>query len=308
MHVTLPPQSNVPSIILIGMECNFTHLVLRDLLDRGIPVAAVVLPGKPGAPVPLQLRPPTGHLPLAGTTTNRSGVTTAAHDAGIPVYRFGSLVSAAAQETLTSFNADILLSACYPRLIPGRATRLFPGGAVNIHPSLLPQLRGPDPLFWTFRCGLDESGVSIHALGPSFDGGPVLAQERVTIPDGFSEKQLETTSARVAVEMLETILARVQSGKPLQPTIQDETAATWAPHPDEDDFRLLPSMTARQAFNFVRGVAERGVPITVRHDGVDHVVLEAITYGTSLSTISPDETVTAVRFRDGYLMAKLGPL
>ncbi|MCB2107412.1 MAG: hypothetical protein KDE14_06915 [Rhodobacteraceae bacterium] len=50
--------------------------------------------------------------------------------------------------------------------------------SLNIHPSLLPLGKGRDPVVWALR-NLEPAGVTLHAISPGVDEGPVWYQEQV---------------------------------------------------------------------------------------------------------------------------------
>lgn len=62
--------------------------------------------------------------------------------------------------------------------------------AANVHPSLLPWYRGPDPVAWVLHYGECVTGVSVHEMTPAIDRGPVYRRREVAIPPGADEAQL----------------------------------------------------------------------------------------------------------------------
>ena len=57
-------------------------------------------------------------------------------------------------------------------------------GAINFHPSLLPAYRGPAPLFWTFKDGLEKTGLTIHKIAKGEDNGNILSRTAVDVALG----------------------------------------------------------------------------------------------------------------------------
>lgn len=140
-------------------------------------------------------------------------------------------------------------------------------GGINVHPSLLPDLRGPDPLFWTFRRNDRETGVTLHKMTPEFDAGPIIEQQAISITSGATESNLERILAVAGAKLTRNLLSNIEKG--LDHTIdQDPHAATYAPHPEPEAFCVRYDFTVDHAYNFVRGVEERGVPFQyVGHGG-----------------------------------------
>lgn len=115
---------------------------------------------------------------------------------------------------------------------------------------------------------------------------------------------LEASLASLAAEMVRELLPSLVESHPRW--AQDESDATYAPWPEPADFHLDPNMTARAAFNFVRGIEGRGYRFTVDHQGASREVVEVMDYATSRSEI--DSQSTELKFADGYLIARLRPL
>ncbi|MBU6389318.1 methionyl-tRNA formyltransferase [Patescibacteria group bacterium] len=55
------------------------------------------------------------------------------------------------------------------------------GQVLNIHPSLLPQYRGPSPVVQAILDGARETGVTLMEIDRQMDHGPILAQERIPL-------------------------------------------------------------------------------------------------------------------------------
>lgn len=285
----------------MGIDCNFTRSVLVGLLNHGITIRGMVLPGAPGLDRPIRIERPQSQLPLARAQSTNGGILDVISDHNIEAYRVGVLSSGSAVNVFESFNATSLICACYPELIPKVITDLYPDSTINIHPSLLPDKRGPDPLFWTFREGTGRSGITLHHLSTRFDAGRILAQQAFQCPDGWTESALEQELAALAVELAAEVLPTLSPGSAGIP--QDDSRATYAPWPSESDFRIETSMCVRAAFNFVRGIQQRGVPILVTHDGQDMVVVDVTGYSTE--TLSLEPGLTSLKLSDGYLHARL---
>jgi methionyl-tRNA formyltransferase len=293
-------------MVLFGMRCRFSALALRHLLRAGADVRGVFLPGPPMLTRPLRIeRRPS--LPLAGVAEQLTVDALAARYA-LPLFQAGQLASPAALDTVRACRPDLIAVACYPTRIPARMRQVARLGAYNIHPSLLPDKRGPDPLFWTFRDGAAVAGVTVHQLTGRFDAGAIAAQDTWPLADGTTEAELERTAAERGAQLLVDVAQQAMAGT-LQQHEQADASATWAPWPTAQDFVLDAQMTARRAFNFVRGVRERGEPIRVVVAGVEVRADDVLSYHAEPphSTDIPDG-VTQLCFRDGVVLARVTPI
>ncbi|MEK7459031.1 MAG: methionyl-tRNA formyltransferase [Patescibacteria group bacterium] len=102
----------------------------------------------------------------------------------IPVLQPTKLKDSAFADALTALNADVFVVIAYGRIIPQAVLDIPPHGCVNVHPSLLPLLRGPSPIISAIANGDDVTGVTIMQLDADMDHGPILAQTSFAItPD-----------------------------------------------------------------------------------------------------------------------------
>ena len=60
------------------------------------------------------------------------------------------------------------------------------GNFFNLHPSILPEYRGPSPIFWSLREGKKKFGASIHTVTENLDEGRVVASSRFELNNPFS--------------------------------------------------------------------------------------------------------------------------
>ncbi|MFY9518522.1 MAG: methionyl-tRNA formyltransferase [Schleiferiaceae bacterium] len=81
---------------------------------------------------------------------------------------------------LAAFNADIFTVVAF-RMLPEVVWNMPPYGSLNIHGSLLPDLRGAAPIQWSLAYGDSETGVTAFSLNHAIDEGPVLRQVRISV-------------------------------------------------------------------------------------------------------------------------------
>lgn len=129
-------------------------------------------------------------------------------------------------EKLRALNADVFIVASFGKILPQELLGLAKHGALNVHPSLLPALRGPAPIQGTIL-GLSEPGVTVIQMDEKMDHGPILAQEPVEItpwPDHYAV--VEEKLGRAGGKMLAGILPQWVNGE-TQALEQDHDKATF---------------------------------------------------------------------------------
>jgi methionyl-tRNA formyltransferase len=233
--------------MLLAMEGPFSAAVLAELLEAGHAPVAVALPG-PGpaaAPgLPVTVAPAPGSVPDLAAR------------AGAPLHRVTRPLEDALGALMDALRPDLLAVACFPWRVPETVTRRAGAGAVNLHPSLLPRYRGPEPLFWQLRAAEEATGVTLHRVAPALDAGPILAQAEVPLPLGASGPMLEALLGRRGAALLADLLA----GARLRERPQEERLATAQAMPGPADFSVGPGWAARHAYGFLRGTAHWGLP------------------------------------------------
>ena len=130
-------------------------------------------------------------------------------------------------EKLASYNADVFIVASYGKILPNTLLALPKHGVLNLHPSLLPTLRGPSPMRSAILNDIRDTGVSVMLLDEQMDHGPLLGQKKVSItPWPQRGSIVDTTLAKVGAELLLEVLPKWIEGT-LTPTEQDHTKATY---------------------------------------------------------------------------------
>ncbi len=105
---------------------------------------------------------------------------------------------------------------------------------LNVHASLLPDLRGAAPIRLALLNGYSETGVTIMLMSKGLDEGPVLNTSRIKIGDGDNNKTLTEKLAAAGADLLEQTLPGWIAGE-ITPQVQDESKATYAQASVYDD-------------------------------------------------------------------------
>lgn len=134
-----------------------------------------------------------------------SAVKSEALDLGLPVLQPESLRSEA-RELVASYGCDTLVCFAYGRIFGPRFLSLFSNEALNIHPSLLPLLRGPSPIQGSILHQFPTTGISIQRLAQEMDSGEILLSEEFALRgDETTESLSEQVSERAALLLLEAM-------------------------------------------------------------------------------------------------------
>ncbi len=154
----------------------------------------------------------------------------------------------------TNANKNMSLLACYPFRLPPAIFAHSGSLFLNLHPSFLPANRGPEPVFWQLKSGMNKIGVTIHKLAENFDTGDVMTQSFVSTQDFPDAVEIEQRIAKRGAELFALLSDNLKSGKELPATPQIEAAASYQPMPTPFDYRLDSTQPVAQVFRFVTGV------------------------------------------------------
>jgi len=167
-------DARMPVVVLIsGSGTNLQALIDAAAGDRPFAIAAVIS-NRPGA---------------AGLER--------AHAAGIPTRVIDHTAfadrdgfDAALAEAIESFKPGLIVLAGFMRILTTGFVERFAGRMLNIHPSLLPAFQGLDTHRRALEAGVREHGASVHFVTAELDGGPVIAQARLTVEPGDTPSSL----------------------------------------------------------------------------------------------------------------------
>ncbi|KAI1140592.1 Formyltransferase [Hypoxylon sp. FL0543] len=169
-----------------------------------------------------------------------------AEELGLPIHEL---------DTFTGWDMpnyiNLIIAVSFGLFVPRRLLGKAKYGGLNVHPSLLPDLRGPAPLQHALLAGRSSTGVSLQTLDPErFDHGFVLARtEPLSIPEDCTYDGLVKRLAPVAAELL---VSGLREGLHVPPLEEEEkrgmvstgppgTPLTHAPKITKEDAYVLPS-------------------------------------------------------------------
>lgn len=180
-------------IIFFGSFLHYSTHVLSFLHDRFEVTAVVTTPPKPKG----------RHL-----TPTPTDVSDFARERKLPL--FEPHVLDTIPESL--HKPDFLVVAGFGKLIPA-AWLTFPSiMPVNMHPSLLPHLRGAFPAEWAILRGEPKTGVSLVKMSEVFDKGEILTQQDHPIGPQDTRETLYRTLYDLGAKLLAEFLPKIASG------------------------------------------------------------------------------------------------
>ncbi|MCH7794705.1 MAG: hypothetical protein IH900_06155 [Proteobacteria bacterium] len=279
---------------------------LESLVEEGAQVTAVVFPrprvddkGPRWMPAAAQI---PNDLQLV-VRAARENILTLAGAQGIPVLEVGSMRDAATLAAIEELQPDLVIVACFPQILPETMLKIPNIGCLNIHPSLLPAYRGPQPLFWQLRAGELNMGVTVHWMDVGVDTGDILGQVELRLAEGTRANEVDRVAAQAGADLI--MKALKEDDWPRRP--QGNEAASYQTAPRDIDRVIPTSWDVRRAFNFLRG-AETWAPFWIEaEDGKRIEVREAIGYRAAARLehrVEARDGESWVQMKDGVLRVK----
>ena len=216
---------------------------LEALLGEGFDVvAAVTQPDKPQGRSRSTAVPPP--------------VKTAAAAEDVPLLQPERPSDPAFVERLRALAPDVGVVVAYGHILKPDLLALPRLGMINLHPSLLPELRGAAPVEWAILNGLKQTGVTIMRMDEGLDSGPILLQLPHDIDPEVTGGELSEHLSEMGAQALVVALVLFEING-LEPHPQDHARATYAPKLTRDTARIRWTDPAEPVARLIRGLDPR---------------------------------------------------
>ncbi len=130
------------------------------------------------------------------------------------------------RKQLLKLNPDIMIVASWSEKIEKKTFGMPKQATLNIHPSLLPKYRGPNPYIQVIKNREKKTGVTIHLMDEGWDTGAILDQREVEILPTDTGKELKSKVSLVARGAICELLQKM-SEDVVFPVSQMEERATY---------------------------------------------------------------------------------
>jgi methionyl-tRNA formyltransferase len=156
--------------------------------------------------------------------------------AGLRVFKTRNINDAEVLRFLSACAPDLLVSAFFNQRLHAATLVLPKCGCVNIHPSLLPDAKGVDPVFQALLPGASPPGVSVHFMSPELDAGRIIAQRSVGGRAGSSVFATTALLFREGAELLAAAMEQIVGGSTGTPQSGAGSYQSW---PTRQEVRVL---------------------------------------------------------------------
>lgn len=160
----------------------------------------------------------------------------------------------AMREAWEGFSPDLVITAAYGKILPPWMLALPRLGALNVHASLLPRWRGPNPIAWAIRAGDVITGVTLMSMDQGIDTGPVYGQRAVSVDAAVDMGGLTDVLALAGRDLLVELLPDILAGR-LGPTPQESTGMTTAPKFSAEETKIPWQVEAFSIARLIRSMS-----------------------------------------------------
>jgi len=217
----------------------FSLPALRAILGEGHEVVGVVTqPDRPAGRGHALTPPPVKRL---------------AREEMIPVLQPERAVGPRFLAELKALQPDLSVVVAFGQILRREIIDLPPLGTVNVHASLLPELRGAAPIQWSIMRGHEQTGVTIMRIVEQLDAGPTIYQVPEPIGPEETARDLAVRLAELGAEALVEALALLEAGA-VHEQPQDDARATYAPRLTRDIAHVDFGCSALEVDRRIRGL------------------------------------------------------
>ncbi|MCM3441149.1 methionyl-tRNA formyltransferase [Metabacillus halosaccharovorans] len=168
-------------------------------------------------------------------------------------------------QDVLALEPDLIITAAFGQILPKELLEAPKYGCINVHASLLPELRGGAPIHYSILQGKTKTGITIMYMAEKLDAGDILTQIEVEIDErdtvGLLHDKLSTAGVKLLLETLPPLI----KGN-ITPQKQDDTKATFASNIKREQERIDWSKTGEEIYNQIRGLNPWPVSFTTYQD------------------------------------------
>ncbi|MBS2968933.1 methionyl-tRNA formyltransferase [Metabacillus sp. KIGAM252] len=270
-------------IVFMGTP-DFSVPVLRRLVDEGYNVVGVVTqPDRPKGRKK-ELTPPP--------------VKTEALKHGIEVLQPEKIRHQKDLDQVLALKPDLVVTAAFGQILPNELLEAPKHGCINVHASLLPELRGGAPIHYSILQGKEKTGITIMYMAEKLDAGDILTQAEVVITEEDNVGTLHDKLSKAGTELLSETLPMLLEGK-LKPIKQNDSKATFASNIKREQEKIDWTRTGEEIYNHIRGLNPWPVAFTTLEGQT-----VKIWRGEKIKSSNPSEPGTVIGVdSDGFVVA-----
>ena len=207
---------------------------------------------------------------------------------------------------LKSINADIFIVVAF-RMLPKVIWEIPKKGTINLHASLLPQLRGAAPIHWAIIEGLKKTGVTTFFINEKIDFGNIIEQKQVEIEDFENTGNLYEKLKKIGSLLLLSTLELISEDKFKIIKQSNSENLLKAPKLNKLNTRIDWNESGQKIFNMIRGLSPYPSAWTISEKTGKILKLHNVIFRNEKKSfelnglISINNNLMKIYVKDGYL-------
>lgn len=138
------------------------------------------------------------------------------------------------REAIAAVKPDIMVCFAYGKIFGPKTLSLFPLGAINLHPSLLPRWRGCTPVPAAILARDSETGITVQKMAHGMDEGDIILQQTIPLDGTETAESLLERAGSEGAQMLVAALSLFEKGEVTGRAQKNEDATYCAMLSKED--------------------------------------------------------------------------
>lgn len=202
-----------------------------------------------------------------------------AKEYGISVFQPENIIESL--KDLQSLKIDVILTCAYGQFLPKAILNLPKYKCLNIHASLLPELRGGAPIQWAIIKGLQTTGITLMKMISKMDAGAIYVQEKVAISNKDTYTSLVNKLIILAQNILIKNLLKIINDE-IKEQEQDENKVTFGLNIKRSDEKINWDLSAQLISCHVRGLYNIPIAYTTLNNNIYKIHQVVITNDVSV--------------------------
>jgi methionyl-tRNA formyltransferase (EC 2.1.2.9) len=286
-----------PRIVFMGTP-DFAVPILTKLIEAGYPVVGCVTqPDRPVGRKQVMTPPP---------------VKRKAMEYGIQVLQPEKIREEKSLEEVFRLQPELIITAAFGQILPEKLLRFPKFGCINIHASLLPELRGGAPIHHAILRGMKETGITLMYMEKRLDAGDIISQRAIPIEERDTVGTLHDKLSLLGAELLIEKLPRLLTGE-ITPVRQDDSKATYANNITRNDEKIDWEAPGEAVYNRIRGLNPWPVAYTTLNGEIlkiwwgEKVLRDTDKRPGTIIAVEPDGFLVATGDRTAIKVTELQP-
>lgn len=189
-----------------------------------------------------------------GQKMQYSPVKEAALEANIPVYQPVKLkCDIDSIDIIKDINPDVIVVVAFGQILPRSVLDIPCLGCINVHASLLPELRGAAPINWAIIHGYNKTGVTTMLMNDGIDTGDMLLKSEININNNDTYEELHDNLMNIGADLLIETLKGIEKGNIVRKKQQDEKSS-YAPMLKKELGHINWDKNSIEIYNLIRGI------------------------------------------------------